>query len=68
MDPTEIRFIRKAFTEERDAVFLEKSARPPSSERHSKISRHLIQLLAIRKRIANVEMKFIAPHGEENVA
>jgi hypothetical protein len=34
-------------------VFLAKSARPPSCESHQKISRHLVQLLAIRTLIAN---------------
>ncbi len=54
IDPAEIRFIRKAFIKERGAEFLEKFARPPSwRESPLNIPRHLIQLLEIRKRIAN---------------
>ncbi len=55
MDLEEISFIRKA------RRFLEKSARLPSCESPSKIPRHLVELLAIRKRIVNAGMKFILP-------
>ncbi len=61
VDPAEIRFIQKAFMEERSTKLLEKSGRPPSCESPWKIPRQLIQLLEIWKRIANPGMKFIAP-------
>jgi hypothetical protein len=61
MDPAEIRFIRKAFIEERGTKLLEKSGRPPFCGSPLKIPRHLVQLLEIRKRIAKAGMKFIAP-------
>jgi len=48
MDPAEIRFIRKCFIKERGAEVLEKSARPPSCDSPLKVSRHPLQLLAIR--------------------
>ncbi len=60
MELADIRLIQKAFFKEREAQrFLEKSARPLICERPLKIPRHLVQLLAIRKRIPNEGMKFI---------
>jgi hypothetical protein len=49
MNPAEIRFIRKVFTKE-------KSTRPLSYESPLKLQRHLVQLLAIWKQIANTGM------------
>jgi hypothetical protein len=57
MDPAENSFIRKVFIKS----FSEKSALPPSCKSPLKIPHHLKQLLAIRKRIPLVGMKFIAP-------
>jgi hypothetical protein len=53
MDPAEIRFIRKFFIKEEAWKFFEKSARHPSCQCLLKIPRHLVQLLAIGKRIAH---------------
>ncbi len=63
MDPDKIRFIWKAFIKEMDAEVSRKSARLQSFESTSKIQHHLVQLFEIRKWIANVGVKFIAPEG-----
>ncbi len=53
MDQTEIRFVQTAFIKERGAEVKKNPPHPPSYESPSKIPRHLVQLLAISKRIAN---------------
>jgi hypothetical protein len=63
MDPPEIRFIPKVFIKERGVEIFDKSAHPLSCESRLKIPRHLVQLLANRKRIANAGMKFVCAVG-----
>ncbi len=55
MDPAEFRFIWQVFIKERGTeIFLN-----PSCESALKISRHLVQLLAVRILTANTAMKFM---------
>ncbi len=55
MDPDEIRFMRQKIKSEARRFFF-KSARPPCFKSPLKLQRHLIELLAIWKQIANAGM------------
>ncbi len=59
MEPAEIRFNKKAFIKEKSAEVVRNIRPSPILWEHFKISRHLVQLLAIQEQNATAGMKFV---------